>query len=172
MHWRRKWQPTPVFFPVESHGRRSLVGYSPWGCKELVTTERLHSLHSQHVTYVIMYFVFFQLKHLRTVYIMLLLFSSMSDSMTSWTIAHQASLSLHCLPEFAQTYVHWINDASQPSHPLLPRLVSTSLFPTSVSLFLPCKLVHHCKFSWFHIYALLLLLLLSRFSRVRLCATP
>ena len=40
--WRRKWQPTPVFLPGESHGRRSLVGYSPWGRKELDTTERLH----------------------------------------------------------------------------------------------------------------------------------
>ena len=29
--WRRKWQPTPVFLPGESHGQRSLVGYSPWG---------------------------------------------------------------------------------------------------------------------------------------------
>ena len=29
--WRRKWQPTPVFLPGESHGRRSLVGPSPWG---------------------------------------------------------------------------------------------------------------------------------------------
>ena len=34
--WRRKWQPTPVFLPGESHGQRSLVGYSPWGRKELV----------------------------------------------------------------------------------------------------------------------------------------
>ena len=32
--WRRKWQPTPVFLPGKSHGWRSLVGYSPWGCKE------------------------------------------------------------------------------------------------------------------------------------------
>ena len=37
--WRKKWQPTPVFFPRESHGQRSLVGYSPWGCKESDTTE-------------------------------------------------------------------------------------------------------------------------------------
>ena len=37
--WRRKWQPTLVFFPEISHGWRSLVGYSPWGCKELDTTE-------------------------------------------------------------------------------------------------------------------------------------
>ena len=31
--WRRDWQPTPVFLPRESHGQRSLVGYSPWGCR-------------------------------------------------------------------------------------------------------------------------------------------
>ena len=41
-HWRRKWQPTPVFLPGESHGRRSLVGCSPWGCEESDTTELLH----------------------------------------------------------------------------------------------------------------------------------
>ena len=34
IHWRRKWQPTPVFLPGESHGRRSLVGCSPWGRTE------------------------------------------------------------------------------------------------------------------------------------------
>ena len=39
---RRQWQPTPVLLPGESHGRRSLVGCSPWGHKELGTTERLH----------------------------------------------------------------------------------------------------------------------------------
>ena len=39
---RRKWQPTPVFLPGESHGRRSLMGYSPRGRKESDTTERLH----------------------------------------------------------------------------------------------------------------------------------
>jgi len=31
-------------FPAKSHGQRSLVGYSPWGCKEADTTERLHFL--------------------------------------------------------------------------------------------------------------------------------
>ena len=39
MRWRRKWQPTPVFLPGESHGRRSLVGCSPWGRTESDTTE-------------------------------------------------------------------------------------------------------------------------------------
>ena len=40
--WRRKWQSTPVVLPGESHGWRSLVGYSPRGRKESDTTERLH----------------------------------------------------------------------------------------------------------------------------------
>ena len=42
----RKWQPTLVFLPEESHGRRSLGGYSPRGRKESDTTERLHSLRT------------------------------------------------------------------------------------------------------------------------------
>ena len=41
--WRREWQPTPVFLLGESHGQKSLGGYSPWGCKESDTTE-----HTQH----------------------------------------------------------------------------------------------------------------------------
>ena len=40
--WRRKWQPTPLFLPGKSHGQRILAGCSPWGHKELDTTERLH----------------------------------------------------------------------------------------------------------------------------------
>ena len=39
--WKRARQPTPVFLPGESHGQRSLAGYSPWGPKESDTTERL-----------------------------------------------------------------------------------------------------------------------------------
>ena len=39
---RRQRQPTPVLLPRKSHGQRSLVGCSPWGRKELDTTERLH----------------------------------------------------------------------------------------------------------------------------------
>ena len=37
--WRRKWQPTLLFLPGESHGQRSLLGYCPWGCKESDMTE-------------------------------------------------------------------------------------------------------------------------------------
>ena len=40
--WRRKWQPTLVFLPGKFHGQRSLMGYSPWGCKEWDMTEHTH----------------------------------------------------------------------------------------------------------------------------------
>ena len=39
---RRRWHPTPVLLPRKSHGWRSLVGCSPWGCEESDTTEQLH----------------------------------------------------------------------------------------------------------------------------------
>ena len=39
MHWRRKWQPTPVFLPGESQGRGSLVGCRLWGRTESDMTE-------------------------------------------------------------------------------------------------------------------------------------
>ena len=39
---RRQWHPTPVLLPRKSHGRRSLVGCSPWGCEEPDTNEQLH----------------------------------------------------------------------------------------------------------------------------------
>ena len=43
--WRRAWQSAPVFLPGESHGQRSLVGYSPWGHKESDMTEQLTQTH-------------------------------------------------------------------------------------------------------------------------------
>ena len=41
--WRSKWQSTPVFLPGKSHGHRSLACCSPWGCKELDTSEQLNN---------------------------------------------------------------------------------------------------------------------------------
>ena len=42
----RKWQLIPVFLPGESHGQRSLVGYSPWACKELDIAELIRIQHT------------------------------------------------------------------------------------------------------------------------------
>ena len=44
--WRRAWQPAPVFLPGESHGQRSLAGYSPWGRRASDMTERLSTQHT------------------------------------------------------------------------------------------------------------------------------
>ena len=41
--WRRKWQPTPVFLPGESHGRRGLVGYSLWVAESDMTKQLTHT---------------------------------------------------------------------------------------------------------------------------------
>ena len=49
MHWRRKWQPTPVFLPGECQGRGSLVGCHLWGCTESDTTEATSQQQQQHL---------------------------------------------------------------------------------------------------------------------------
>ena len=46
---RRKWQSIPVLLPGKSHGQKSLAGYSPWGHKELDTTEWLHFTLMQYI---------------------------------------------------------------------------------------------------------------------------
>ena len=48
MHWRRKWQPTPVFLPGESQKRGSLVGCHLWGHTESDTTEVTQQQQQQH----------------------------------------------------------------------------------------------------------------------------
>ena len=53
--WRRKWQPTPVFFPGEFHGQMSPVGYNTWGHKKLDMTERL--IHSFFFLFALMLLV-------------------------------------------------------------------------------------------------------------------
>ena len=42
LRYADRWHPIPVLLPGKSHGWRSLVGGSPWGCEELDTTKRLH----------------------------------------------------------------------------------------------------------------------------------
>ena len=51
MHWRRKWQPTPVFLPGESQGRGSLVGCRLWGRTESDTTEATWQQQQQQQQY-------------------------------------------------------------------------------------------------------------------------
>ena len=57
--WRRKWQPTLVFLSGQSHGQRSLVGYSPWNCKSighnLVTKQQQQNTEGKKYTYLDIY---------------------------------------------------------------------------------------------------------------------
>ena len=57
LHWRRKWQLTPVFLPGESQGQRSLVGCHLWGCTELDTTEMTQQQQQQQYRLQSMFFI-------------------------------------------------------------------------------------------------------------------
>ena len=54
MHWRRQWQPTPVFLPGESQGRGSLVGCRLWGRTESDTTEATQQQQHREVSRVVL----------------------------------------------------------------------------------------------------------------------
>ena len=47
--WKRKWQPTPIFFLGKSHGQRSLAGYSPWGRKKSDMPERARKQQGREI---------------------------------------------------------------------------------------------------------------------------
>ena len=79
----REWLPTPVFLPGEFHGQRSLVGYSPWGHKELDITERLTYTHPSGCCENSI-----SIKTLSTYYVVVFSCQVVSNSATSWTIVH------------------------------------------------------------------------------------
>ena len=54
--WKRKWQPTPVFWPGESHEQKSLAGYSPRGCRESNVTAS-ESVNDVAVNVVVLFYV-------------------------------------------------------------------------------------------------------------------
>ena len=90
--WSRKWQPTPLFLPGTSHGQRSLAGCSVWGHRESDTTEHICCCCSGAQ-----------------------LCPTLCNPMDCSTPGLPV---LHHLLEFAQTHVHWVGDAIQPSCPL------------------------------------------------------
>ena len=63
MHWRRKWQPAPVFLPGESQGQRSLLGCRLWGRTESDTTEATQQQQQQqHFVYIsLQYFIIYRI---------------------------------------------------------------------------------------------------------------
>ena len=61
IHWRRKWQPTPVFLPGESQGWRSLVGCHLWGGTELHTTNATQQQEQQQLALMMCQHLFMQM---------------------------------------------------------------------------------------------------------------
>ena len=114
--WRRAWQPTPElqYACLENpHGQRSLVGYSPWGHKELDTTEWLNI--AQHKLDVPVQF--------SSVTQSCLTLCNPMDCSTPGLPVHQQ------LPEFNQTHVHWVSAAIW-----IPILYCPLLLPPSMSM--------------------------------------
>ena len=109
--WKKKWQPSAVFLPGKPHGQRRLVGYSPWGRKELDTTESVHpcAQHTHTYTHGLLQDIEYS-SCPRTLFI------------------HSLDNSLHLLVP---------NSQSAPSFSLT--LANTNLFSTSVSLCLFCS---------------------------------
>ena len=125
--WRKEWQPTTVFLPGEFHNQKSMAGYNLWNCKESDMTEGptpdsqyAHaSADNPFINLYTMtcykYVIFsFQNSQIRSVAQSCLTLCDTMDYSTP------GFLVLHYLPEFVQTHVHWVGDAIEPSHPLLP----------------------------------------------------
>ena len=126
--WNRKLQPTPVFLPGKFHGQMSLAGWSPWGCRRVrhdwVTKQQLDPIlfHISAPFDNIDYSLLIQ----TTSSLCLILYSQFSSVTHSClTICDPMDFSTpdfpahHQLLEPAQTLVHWVGEAIQPSHPLL-----------------------------------------------------
>ena len=125
--WRKKWQPTPVFLPGKSHGQKSLAGCSAWGCKESYTTERLSMYTTGWVYREVKpspQSTFKHVHHLWKFPSFLFIYGCCSVAKLCLSLCNTVDCStpgfpvLHYLPQFAQTPVHWVDDAIQPSHPL------------------------------------------------------
>ena len=108
--WKREWQP--IFFPGEFHGQRILAGYSPWGCKELDTMERLTLSLFRYICNIIYQCYVTESDQIRSVaQLCPTLCDPMNRSTPGFPVHHQ-------LLELTETHVHRVSDAIQPSHPL------------------------------------------------------
>ena len=120
--WRRKWQPTPIFLPVKSHGQRSLVGYCNKSLAQLsdatTTTFIPYSTQPAPQPSQDYFLVGSSVQSLSCVWLFV----------TPWTTACQASLSITNSRRPPKPIVHRVCDAIQSSHPL------SSPFPPAFNL--------------------------------------
>ena len=116
----------PVFLPVESHGQRSLEGYSPWGRRVRYdqATEHTYSEINAIQTSLLGLPLLWKGCCCLVTQSCLTLCDPMNCSTPGFPV-------LYYLPEVAQAHVHWVNDAIQPSH--LPFSFCLQSFPESGS---------------------------------------
>ena len=150
--WRRAWQPTLVFLPAESHGQRSRVGYSLWGCKESDTMEG-----NQHAG-ILAYNVVSDVQQSESTICTYTYNPSplrLPPSPTPPSLGHHrapgsASCAICSFP-LAICFTHGSMYMSMLLFQFIPPssypAVSASLFSTSVPPLLPCKRVHQYHFS-------------------------
>ena len=103
MHWRRQWQPTPVFLPGESQGRGSLVGCRLWGHTESNTTEVTQQQQQLFLLEDSWFMTLFQVYSSDSVAVVVQSPTHVRLFATPWTVAHHTSLSLttsQSLPKF------------------------------------------------------------------------
>ena len=100
-----------VFFPGKFSGQRSLVGYSPWNCKELDMSEHTHTYRHIFVFIGIIYIHTYKYQIRSVAQLCPTLCNPMNRSTPGLPVHHH-------LPEFTQTHAHQVSDAIQPSHPL------------------------------------------------------
>ena len=111
--WRRAWQATPIFWPGESHGQKSLAGYSPWDHRVRHDWSDLAPVHYG-------YSDFSSVQFSSVAQSCPTLCDPMNCSMPGPPVHHQ-------LLEFTQIHVHRVSDAIQPSHPLYSDLLISFL---------------------------------------------
>ena len=140
---RRQRHPTPVLLPGKSHGRRSLVGCRPWGREELDTTERLH-----------FHFSLSCIGEGNGNPLQCSFLENPKDGGAWWAAVSGVAQS--------RTRLKRLSSSSSSSRDLMKKTPG----------FNKCPRVGPGKRSLGLLHQVTLLLLLSRFSRVRLCATP
>ena len=119
--WRRQWYPTPVLLLGKSHGRRSLVGCRSGVSQSWTWLKQLSSSSSMLWLWL--------LRQLSSVQ-----FSrSVSAYLRPHGLQHTGFPIHHQLLELAQTHVHRVSDAIQPSHPPFPLFSCLQSFPVSAS---------------------------------------
>ena len=139
--WRRQWLPTPVFLPGEFHGKRHLAGLSIWvipksdsqielpiwylpmGVKFMPQT---YMFTDAYMSYPALLRNLSSVQFSSVTQLCLTLCDPMDYSMPDVPVQHH-------LLELTQTHVHWVDDAIQPSHPVIPFSSCLQSFPASGS---------------------------------------